>query len=142
MRTCSSGYREADARHERPDSAFISRGACHELFEHCVRHHELVLSAFILEEFERTLLEKFGMDEGDVAEAVALLRQRAEIVEPVELEEPVSRDPDDDRVLATALAGACACIVTGDKDLLVLEEHEGIAVLSPSNYWAFEARRS
>lgn len=121
-------------------AAFITRGTCHELFEYSAQHHELVLSPFLLEEFRRILLQKFGMTKGDVTEAVALLHQRVEVVNPEPLPEPVCRDKDDDQVLATALSGACTCIVTGDKDLLVLDEHKGVAIISPKEFWAFEAR--
>ncbi|NBC15816.1 MAG: putative toxin-antitoxin system toxin component, PIN family [Bacteroidetes bacterium] len=120
-------------------AAFISRGTSHELFEHVVRHHELVLSPFIVGEFRRILRDKFGMPAGDVAEATALLHERAEIVAPEPLPELVCRDADDDEVLATARTGGCICLVTGDKDLLVLDAYDGIAIVSPRDFWAFEA---
>jgi len=43
------------------------------------------------------------------------------ILEPLPQIEPVCRDPDDDHVIAATLAVKAAMIVTGDKDLLVLE---------------------
>lgn len=52
----------------------------------------------------------------------------------------VCRDADDDHVLATARTGECACIVTGDKDLLVLDAYDGVAIVSPRDFWAFEAQ--
>jgi predicted nucleic acid-binding protein len=57
-----------------------------------------------------------------------------QIVTPVALASPVSRDPDDDNILATAVAGSCDCIITGDKDLLVLKQFEGIKILSPREF--------
>ena len=48
--------------------------------------------------------------------------------------EPVARDPDDDAVLAAALAGQASIIVTGDRDLLVLGEHHGIRIVTPSDF--------
>lgn len=44
------------------------------------------------------------------------------------------RDPDDDKVLETALRGAADCIVTGDKDLLDMSPFRGISILTPREY--------
>jgi predicted nucleic acid-binding protein len=52
----------------------------------------------------------------------------------------VCRDPDDDVVLGTAVAGRCDAIVTGDKDLLGLVRFREIAVVSPRDFWRFESR--
>lgn len=53
----------------------------------------------------------------------------AVLVEPQPLPAPVSRDPDDDHVLACALAAQVALIVSGDKDLLVLGTFNNIPIL-------------
>jgi uncharacterized protein len=42
----------------------------------------------------------------------------------------VSRDPADDVVLAAALEGRADAVVTGDYDLLVLGEHQGIVIVT------------
>lgn len=121
-------------------AAFVSRGACHDLLEHCERVHEIVLSDFILDEFHAKLLGKLRVPPPKAAEAVALVRSHAEVVHPRALPQPVCRDPDD-WVLATAVEGGCACLVTGDKDLLSLATYSGIPVLAPQSFWAFEAER-
>ena len=56
----------------------------------------------------------------------------AQIVEPQPLPEPASRDPDDDVVLATALAAQANLIVSGDDDLLTLHEYQGMPILPAS----------
>ncbi len=56
------------------------------------------------------------------------VRLLAEIVDPPPLLEPVSRDPDDDAVLAAAARPDL--IIAGDKDLLVLGAHAGIPIVS------------
>jgi putative PIN family toxin of toxin-antitoxin system len=43
---------------------------------------------------------------------------------------PVSRDPDDDAVLACALAAKAGLIVSGDKDLLTFEHFHHIPIVS------------
>jgi putative PIN family toxin of toxin-antitoxin system len=46
------------------------------------------------------------------------------------LPQAVCRDPDDDAVLACALAAHADLIVSGDKDLLVLQSFQGIPILT------------
>lgn len=43
----------------------------------------------------------------------------------------ISRDPDDDNVIATALEGGATDIVSGDKDLLELGAFAGIEIVRP-----------
>lgn len=119
-------------------AAFIAHGTCHEVLEHCIHHHELITSADLLEEFRGVMTEKFHFTPAEAREAVQLLRRRMNLIEPHPLEKPVCRDADDDRVLAAALTGGVSCIVTGDKDLLTLEEYRGIRILPPDGFWRFE----
>ena len=119
-------------------AAFIARGTCSELLEHCVRNHALVSSASLLRELEDKLGGKLAFSRQESREAAVLLRGEMEMVEPVTLGEPVCRDPDDDAVLATALAGGRDVIVTGNKDLLVLEKFRDIPILAPGDFWRHE----
>jgi putative PIN family toxin of toxin-antitoxin system len=59
--------------------------------------------------------------------------RRAEVVEPAMLARPVCRDPDDDVVLATALAAKADFIVSGDHDLLVLDRFRDIRILNAAS---------
>ncbi|HEV3061861.1 MAG TPA: putative toxin-antitoxin system toxin component, PIN family [Vicinamibacterales bacterium] len=61
------------------------------------------------------------------------------LVTPNPLDPPACRDPDDDVVLATARAGECAAIISGDQDLLVLDPFRGIRVLAPPAFWKWES---
>jgi putative PIN family toxin of toxin-antitoxin system len=119
-------------------AAFVARGTCSELLEYCVRNHTLVTSKPLLRELAETLAGKFGYTGQETREVVSLLQNRLEVVEPALLNPPVCRDPDDDVVLGSALAGACDCIVTGDKDLLVLERFREIPILMPAEFWRHE----
>lgn len=60
------------------------------------------------------------------------VRQLADVIEPPPLREPVCRDPDDDQVLALALAAKVDLIVSGDNDLLSLGSFEGIPIVAPA----------
>jgi putative PIN family toxin of toxin-antitoxin system len=73
---------------------------------------------------------------------LAEVRQLAEIVDPPPLPAPVSRDPEDDAILALAVAAQADLIVSGDTDLLVLGGHAGIPILSPAQVLAIVAGAS
>jgi len=120
-------------------AAFISRGSCNELLEHVVRYHGLVLSKYILDEFSEKLSTKFRFSKGEVRVARSLLSQRATLVEPEKVEPLQEIDLDDLPVLGTAVAAGCDCLVTGDKELLELGIIEDIPILSPSEFWRWEA---
>ena len=121
-------------------AALIAHGTCHEVLEHCIHHHELITSDELLEEFQGVMRQKFRFAQSEVREAFQVLRGEMKIARPRALESPVCRDAEDDRVLAAAVGGEAACIVTGDKDLLVHEEYPGIRILSPERFWRFEQR--
>jgi putative PIN family toxin of toxin-antitoxin system len=119
-------------------AAFVSHGVCAELLEHCVRLHKLITSKFILDEFMRSLVAKFKIPRREAAEATKLLQSHMTVVVPYVLGKKACRDPEDDAVLGTAVAGRCKCIITGDKDLLVLKKHGNVDILSPHDFWKYE----
>ena len=55
------------------------------------------------------------------------------------LDTQVCRDPDDDIILGTGIAGNVTCIVTGDKDLLVLKRFDSVDIVSPAEFSRYEA---
>jgi putative PIN family toxin of toxin-antitoxin system len=69
--------------------------------------------------------------------SLAEVHRLAEVVEPPPLAAPVCRDPDDDEVLALALAAQADLIISGDDDLLLLQVFEGIPILTPASALQF-----
>jgi uncharacterized protein len=55
------------------------------------------------------------------------------VVPTVPLPAPVCRDPDDDNVLSAAIAAVADYIVTGDKDLLVLDHYQHIPIVTAAD---------
>lgn len=119
-------------------AAFIAHGTCHEILEYCALNHDVVLSPVILEELQDKLTTKFGFTRSEAQRVVRLLESRFTLVEPVPLNVQVCRDPDDDSIIATAMAGGCGTIVTGDRDLLDLGTANGIRMVSPSDFWRLD----
>lgn len=120
-------------------AAFITRGVCAEVFEHCVRHHTLVGSEFLVEEFRRSLVRKLRFSSADAEQAEGLLLSRLLLVEPRDVVEPRCRDRDDLLILGTASAGSCDLLVSGDRDLLDLKSFQGIPIVAPGDFWKREA---
>ena len=119
-------------------AAFITRGVCSDVLEHCARRHTLVTSEFILHEFHKHMVHKFKYSEVEAKEAIGLLRSRMEVVAPANLGTTVCRDADDDAVLGTAIAGNAMCIVTGDKDLLIIGRFQGVDIVRPAQFAEYE----
>ena len=44
------------------------------------------------------------------------------------------RDPDDDKLLETAIMGEADCLVTGDGDLLDMSPFQGVPILTPTQF--------
>lgn len=92
-----------------------------------------ITSRHILSEVEVVLAEKLGLTKQKAKVASRLLARQSLVVSPKNVE-PVSRDPYDDYVLAAAVTGRAKYLVTADKDLLVLEEHKGIKIVTPAEF--------
>jgi uncharacterized protein len=93
------------------------------------------LSLPILDELKDVLQRpKFGFSSQQALAVVEELSALCTIVSPVERISVVSADPDDDCVLECALEARADIIVSGDAHLLELGRHEGIRVLSPSEF--------
>jgi putative PIN family toxin of toxin-antitoxin system len=69
----------------------------------------------------------------DPDQLLSELYRLAELIEPPPLRTPVSRDPDDDAVLALATAARSDLIISGDADLLTLLSHDGIPIVTPKD---------
>lgn len=79
-------------------------------------------------------------EEADVERAVRLLARKATFVNPTNLPPAFPDDPDDNHVLACAVAGRADLIVTGDKDLLRIKEYQGIPIVRTVGGTSFEGR--
>ena len=115
-------------------SGIVADGLCREIVETHLPEHTPILSQPLWDELVGALRAKFDL-EPDELPVLGLYRRLATWVEPSSLDPPVCRDPDDDWVLATALAGEAEAIVSGDDDLLSLRRYHGVVILSPRRFF-------
>jgi putative PIN family toxin of toxin-antitoxin system len=111
-------------------AAFAARGLCESVMEVCLSEHEIVLCDELLDEILESLVQKIRLPSGVVDGIEELLREHATMLDPIPVASNACRDPDDIKVLSLAAASKADCIVSGDKDLLVLKKFEAIPVLS------------
>lgn len=98
---------------------------------------ELLVSEPLIAEYQRVLRyphisSRHHMSEARLNRSIDLFRTRGTVVEPDTRITVVRADPDDDIVIATAVAGEADYIVSGDRHLLELGQHEGIRLVTPA----------
>lgn len=117
-------------------SAFLWRGRPGRLIELAAEKEvQLFTSRLLLDELAATLakkkLTKYVVATGMTADQLlANYRRIATLVTARQLEAQVSRDADDDAVLACALAARADLIVSGDEDLLVLKDFNSVPIVT------------
>jgi putative PIN family toxin of toxin-antitoxin system len=102
------------------------------VFDHYPRYTLVISQPLVLELLDvlhrPKLARKYGILPGlDIACVLTLVSQ-AQLVDMGEVPS-VSRDPNDDKFLATAVAGGADYLVSEDEDLLVLGSHEGVRIV-------------
>lgn len=100
---------------------------------------QLVVSTALLAEYAEVLgyariRRRHQMSTEQIALEIDEMRRFALLVEPETVPAVISDDPDDDQVLACALAGEADYIVSGDSHLLNLRQYRGIRILSPAAF--------
>jgi len=94
----------------------------------------LIMAEAIITEIRRIIVSKFPNFLEDLMRVEKLLEQDAEWVKLGFNTERITRDPNDDKFIETALIGSCHYMISGDKDLLDLKEYMGIKILSPAGF--------
>lgn len=117
-------------------SAFASRGLCTDVVRLVLAEHELVIGEVVLEEVQRVLTKKFGLPQQVVRDIQSFLRQYTIQPKPKAPSRIRVRDADDQWVLASALAAKADVLVTGDQDLLDIQDKVAEMVITdPRGFW-------
>ncbi len=119
-------------------SGLLWHGTPHTLIEH-LRDGTLrlvsspALLAELAEVLERPKFnEILARSNTSLERALAEIQTLAEVMAPVPLPKPLCRDPDDDEILALAVAARVDLMVSGDTDLLDLDNYESIPIVTPA----------
>ena len=103
-----------------------------------VEHFEIIVSKATWQEFElkikKTSLERYFRNTHDRDAAVHAINR---VVTHVAVRSVVTdcRDPKDNPFLELALDGKADAIISGDKDLLVLNPWRGVCIQSPGDFY-------
>ena len=122
--------------------------------------NNVLVSAALLAGIPRKAFDKL-LDNGTVSVSVPVLLELAEVLnrekfdkyvthdermrfmvsflkvaEMIEIDETITvcRDPKDDKLLELAVCGNADFLVTGDKDLLVLNPFQGVGIITPREF--------
>ena len=101
--------------------------------------YELVVSAPILKELERTLSKPYFRERyrpDQVKKALERLQRHAVTAAVTVVVQGVATHPEDDLVLATAVSAVADLLVTGDHRLRHVQEHQGVTILTPREFLA------
>jgi len=117
-------------------AAFAVEGICSKILTRGRKNQfHLIACPTILQEFERILIKKFFASRYEVRSALQIVSEAIHrMVLPSETVQGICRDPDDDAILACALAAGADYLVTGDGDLLELETFKGIKIVTPRDF--------
>lgn len=98
---------------------------------------ELYTSAFLLDELAEVLgrakfSHKLSASSLSAEQLVWRYARLAKRVRPVAVVQVIRGDPDDDHVLACALAAEAEMIISGDRHLRALGDYRGIRIVNPA----------
>lgn len=94
----------------------------------------VIISEELLSELRRKITERFPLFLPNLELLEASIREDALLVKLGTIRITASRDATDNVFIETAVVGNTECIVSGDKDLLVLGSYKQIKILKPAEF--------
>ena len=121
-------------------SAFLTDGLTADLVSMCQENVNLYTAEEILQEIRRVLLEKphirnrYRYSSEQVEVFIDYLRNISTVVTHLPEIRVIERDPKDDMIIACAVAVSADYIISRDRDLLDLGNHEQIQIVPPKEF--------
>jgi len=121
-------------------SAFGTRGLCADVLRLILADHQLVTGEVVIEELCRVLRNKFEVPVATVKELEVFLRGYHVEPKPRELLDLKLGDRNDLLVVSSAINAKSAILITGDQEILDLEEKpRGLKIQNPREFWNLAA---
>ncbi len=117
-------------------AVLLPRSLTRKVFDKALAEGDIVVSEAVVNELDEVLrrprLNKYIHEEERIQFLMMLLRESR----LVRVDRTVTdcRDPKDNKYLELALESGADCILSGDKDLLVLHPYHGIPILTPRQF--------
>lgn len=116
-------------------AAFATRGLCADLFAHVLLEHELLVGEVVIRELRSKLRIKLKLSKSAIDEIEHLLRDQTVVKTPTEHLSLGISDPDDEWIVAEAMAGDADALVTGDAALHKLGKRAPLPIVPPRGLW-------
>ena len=100
----------------------------------CLEEADVFISDFIITEVESILSKKFGLTAPYLELVKQTFLESTERVVPTNPLPDLCRDSDDNNILQLAQFVKADYLITGDKDLLVLETFDACRILTPKTF--------
>lgn len=116
-------------------SSLFWRGKPYRVVEKALNNEITVfISGKIIDELKRALKRDFGLDRLHITNAVDVIMNFANLIEPKERVDIIKEDPADNSVLECAAASKAEFIITRDNHLLKLKGYNNTRVILPEQF--------
>ncbi|MBI5219739.1 MAG: putative toxin-antitoxin system toxin component, PIN family [Bacteroidia bacterium] len=115
-------------------SAFVFGGLSGKALEYCIENDEIYISQWVISELSDVLRNKFQIEEAEVKNIVTIISAEFNLIAPFTPMPLICRDKDDNNILQLAESSNAHFIITGDKDLLVLEKFKQTGIIKPAGF--------
>ncbi len=115
-------------------SALITQGLSSRILDLCIDKHVLFISPWIIDEVLNKLDVKFNIPQKEIKKVNNFLLNAFHLIEPKGKIPTLCKDKDDNNILFLAQFTNSELIITGDKDLLELNNFNNCKIINPRTF--------